>query len=576
MPRRLQTHHRLFLSYVLLLVVVMAALVIGVDAALREPLLERSRGDLLRELALGRELYDAAPHADPDSLARRISAVTGHRVTIIAPGGEVRGESDVPATGLWELESHAERPEVVEALRTGTGTAVRRSTSVDQDLLYAASATDRGDLIRFAVDIRQIDEAVARVRRQIMEVGAIALLLALAFSLVFSFAVTGRLRRIRGVAVEMARGDLAARVRMRQGDELGDLGASLDALAEQLQHRLGQLEAERGEMKALIDAMAEGVLAVGPDGSLRRANPAARRMFGLGEAMEGTPPEAIARRRPFLDLVQRALSGEPVPATELTYDGKHLLATAQPLPAGGAVMVFLDTSEVRRLEGVRRDFVANASHELKTPLTAIRGYSETLLEEDLPDDVRRKFTKTVHDHATRLQDILDDLLDLSRIESGGLTVSPVRLPLEEVAREAWRPVLDVAAARDIGLTFHLAPGSDHVSADPGALRQIFANLFSNAVRYSPDGRTIEVHAAPAGPDRVQVEVRDTGSGIPAEHLGRIFERFYRVDPSRSRAEGGTGLGLSIVRHLVERHGGRVEAESEVGLGTTIRFTIPAG
>lgn len=572
---RPRIHHKLFVSYALLVGAVVLILAIGVDATLRPPLLERARVDLLREVALGAAIYDAGPAGDPDDVARRIAAVVGHRVTIIAPDGTVVGESEIPPAMVADLDNHARRPEVRAARATGTGTAIRRSTSVAEELLYAAALTEDGDIIRFAVDIRQVDAAIARVQRQIFQVGGIALLMALVLSYGLSFAGTRRLRRMREVALAMAGGDLDARVRPRHTDELGELGATLDTLAEQLQRRLDQLRTEREEMTALIDAMAEGVLAVGPDGSLRRANPAARRMFGLPADGEGHPPEAIARRKPFLDLVRVVLDGNPVPPTELTYDGQQLLATAQPLPRGGAVLVFLDMSELHRLESVRRDFVANASHELKTPLTAIRGYSETLLDEDLPAALRRQFTRTLHTHAARLQTILDDLLDLSRIESGGLDLSPEPVGLEAVAREVWGSFSDDIAERDIRLVLDIAGARPRVSADPGALRQVFSNLFSNAIRYTPAGGRIAVHARPEGPAMVRVEVRDTGTGIPAEHLARIFERFYRVDPARSRAEGGTGLGLSIVRHLIERHGGRVEAESELGRGTTIRFTLPA-
>jgi two-component system, OmpR family, phosphate regulon sensor histidine kinase PhoR len=573
MGAHLRTHHKLFLSYSLLVGAVVLILIVGVDAALRQPLLDRARVDLLRELALGRDIYDARPAENPDAVARRIAAAVGHRVTIIAPDGTVVGESGVPPEMVAHLENHAHRPEVRAARATGTGTAVRQSVSVAEDLLYAATLTDRGEVIRFAVDIRQVDAAIDRVQRQVVGVGAIALLLAVAFSYAFSFAGTRRLRRMRQVALAMADGDLTVRVRDPQGDELGELGSSLDTLASQLQRRLDQLGGEREEMTALIDAMDEGVLAVGPDGSLRRANPAARRMFDLPAGGEGMPPEAVARRKPFLDLVRRVLEGEAVPATELSYDGQHFLATAQPLPRGGAVLVFLDTTELRRLEGVRRDFVANASHELKTPLTAIRGYSETLLDDDLPAELRGQFTRTLHAHTTRLQNILDDLLDLSRIESGGLALTPEPVALDTMARDAWQPFADDAVKRDIRLELDVDGAARMVRADPGAVRQILSNLLSNAVRYTPPGGRITVGAR-ASNAMARIEVRDTGSGIPPEHLARVFERFYRVDPARSRAEGGTGLGLAIVRHLVERHGGRVEAESELKRGTTIRFTLP--
>ena len=405
-------------------------------------------------------------------------------------------------------------------------------------------------------------------------VGGIALFLSAIFSLAFSVAVTRRLRRMKDIATSMAEGDLHARVHIFRGDELGELGAALDTLASELQRRMTQLEGEREEMKALIDSMAEGVLAMAPDGTLRRANPAAREIFGLGTDYIGIPAVAVNRRKSFLALVEQALDGVDISATELMYDGRHLLATAQPLPRGGAVLVFLDTTELRRLEGVRRDFIANASHELKTPLTVIRGHAETLLDEDLPEDLRKQFTGSLLGNANRLQSILEDLLDLSRIESGGWMINAEPIRLEEVVDQVWESFAREASERSIDFGKKVDSTASTLEADPMAVRQIFTNLFSNALRYTPEGGRIEVMAREAVPGMIEVQVRDTGSGIPEPHLDRIFERFYRVEPARSRAGGGTGLGLAIVRHLIERHGGAVTAESEFGEGTTIRFTLP--
>jgi two-component system, OmpR family, phosphate regulon sensor histidine kinase PhoR len=571
---RLRAHHKLFFSYSALVLAVVLVLSFGVEATLRGPLIEQARVELLRELGLGVDIYDGRPDAHPDSLARHLGGITGHRVTVVAPDGTVLGDSGVEPERLAALENHGRRPEVLAARSQGAGAAVRHSASVDAELVYAAALTDRGEVLRFAMGIGQIDDAVARVRRRILQVGGVALLLAALFSLGFSTAVTRPLRRMQGIAGSMARGDLTRRVRLDRRDELGELGDALDALADELQGRLAQLEDEREEMRALIDSMSEGVLAVDPDGMVRRANPAARRIFGLGDDFKGAPPEEVARQRDFLRLVRRAAGGEPIPPTELVQDGEHILATAEPLPRGGAVLVFLDISELRRLEGVRRDFVANVSHELKTPLTVIRGHSETLLDEELPVELRLKFAEAVRSNADRLQNIVDDLLDLSRIESGGWKPESEPVDLEGAAREAWQGFAPEAETR--GITFDVAVNRDagRVWADPGALRQVLSNLFSNALRYTHDGGRIGVRARIRRPGWVQLEVTDTGTGIPARHLDRIFERFYRVDAARSRAEGGTGLGLAIVRHLVDAHGGKVEAESEVDVGTTIRFTLP--
>lgn len=570
----LRIHHKLFLTYGLLLAAAVVVLVVGINASLQGPLLRYAEAELVRELGLGRELLERGPVDRPDSLARHLSGLTGHRVTVIAPDGTVLGDSGVDPGLVAGLENHGGRPEVRDALALGRGTAIRHSASVGADLLYAAVPTRDGRVVRFAVGLENIDGVVSAVRRQILQVGGVALVLVGILSLFLSMGMTRPLRRMRDAAHAMAQGDLDVRVRMFRDDELGELGGALDSLAGELRRRLGQLEEEREEMDALIDSMAEGVLAVGPDGTLRRTNPAARAMFDLDEKVEGLRPEGIARRQPFLRVVERARTGEEVPPTELTLDDRHLLATARPLPQGGAVLVFLDTTELHRLEGVRRDFVANASHELKTPLTVIRGNAETLQDEDLPPETRRRFVAALRANAERLQTILDDLLDLSRIESGGWTPVSREISVDEVARHAWESFSDAAQEKGVGFEVAVAEDARGLEADPGALGQIFQNLFSNALRYTPAGGRILVRARAVANGDVQIEVQDSGAGIASTHLDRMFERFYRVDPARSRAEGGTGLGLAIVRHLVERHGGHVEAESELGRGTTIRLTLP--
>ncbi len=248
--------------------------------------------------------------------------------------------------------------------------------------------------------------------------------------------------------------------------------------------------------------------------------------------------------------------------------------SARPLPTGGAILVLHDQTEVRRLEAVRRDFVANVSHELKTPLTSISGYAETLLAERPEAEVERRFLETILANARRMQRLVDDLLDLARIESGRWQPSLVPIDVREIAEATWDDLAPKAAER--GVRFEVeAAGAPMVLADSEGLRLVLRNLLDNALRYTPPGGVITVRAMP-DEDGVALRVADTGSGISHEHLGRVFERFYRVDPSRSRAEGGTGLGLSIVRRTVEAHGGRVAAESELGRGTTITCWFPGG
>ncbi|HSE28300.1 MAG TPA: ATP-binding protein, partial [Gemmatimonadales bacterium] len=247
--------------------------------------------------------------------------------------------------------------------------------------------------------------------------------------------------------------------------------------------------------------------------------------------------------------------------------------SGQPLPHGGGVVVLHDLTELRRLEAVRRDFVANVSHELKTPLTSISGYAETLLAETPDEPTRARFLETIASNARRMQRLVDDLLDLSRIESGRWQPRPAEVGVRAAAEEAWTGLAARRAGRDLRFEVQAAPGGEVIVADPDAIRQVLTNLFDNAIRYTPDGGRVRVTAAPEA-NGVAIAVQDSGQGIAPDHLTRIFERFYRVDASRSREEGGTGLGLAIVRHMVEAHGGRVEAESELGAGTTVTAWLP--
>jgi two-component system phosphate regulon sensor histidine kinase PhoR len=253
---------------------------------------------------------------------------------------------------------------------------------------------------------------------------------------------------------------------------------------------------------------------------------------------------------------------------------RTLLLSAQPLQGGGAVFVVHDLTEIRRLEVVRRDFVANVSHELKTPLTVVRGYTETLLGDEPPAEVRRSFLAVILANAARMQRLVDDLLDLSRIESGGWTPQPEPVALRPQIDQAWADVARANMAGEHAFTVELAADAAEVDADPQAVRQVLGNILDNAARYTPATGAIAVRTRREH-GSVVLEVSDTGPGIPGEHLPRVFERFYRVDAARSRELGGTGLGLAIVKHLVEAHGGRVEAESRLGVGTTIRVTFPA-
>ncbi|MGH7593155.1 MAG: sensor histidine kinase [Gemmatimonadales bacterium] len=404
----------------------------------------------------------------------------------------------------------------------------------------------------------------------------VGVLVALPVALLVAWAVGRSMARpladVAGSARDIAAGT-APRFPRSGIPEVEVLVESLRRMHGDLNARATELQHERAGGNAIVDAMVEGVIAADSHGTIIMANPAARRLLGYGAGAVMPGLQTLFRARNARDAVLEVLAGHAVHDREVELDGGVVSLNARPLPAKGAVLVFHDLTDLRRLETVRRDFVANVSHELKTPLTSIAGYADTLLDPGIDADTRQRFLGIIVNNSGRMQRLVDDLLDLSRIESGGWTPRIEAGAVDPVLVDAWEPFLDRARARNVRFAMQIAPDAARVAADPVALRQILSNLFDNALRYVPVGGTIMVRTARQ--DRgITIGVEDNGVGIAAEHLPRIFERFYRIDPARSRDEGGTGLGLAIVRHMVEAHGGRVAATSELHRGTAVRCWFP--
>lgn len=414
------------------------------------------------------------------------------------------------------------------------------------------------------------DDLLTAIRRDIVIAGGAALLVGVVLAQILARPVARPIEELRDVARGIAAGDLTQRPsRTIVGGEMGDLAEALRRLAEQLDARLQALHAEDSLLVALTESLNEGVIAVDARQRVVRINQTARQLLRLQEPVP-FPAEYLPRDRTLRDALADVLAGaESVPG-EVRVDDRTLSLTARPLEGGGAVLALYDLTPVRRLEAVRRDFVANVSHELRTPLTVINGFVETLQDDDLPPALRQQFLGMAAANVHRMQRIVDDLLDLSRIESGGWLPNPVALDIAAVATEILAPLQAPAAAKGVALRTALEATS--VYCDPTAARQVLSNLSENALRHTSAGEVVLFASVEA--DGVWLGVRDTGIGISEAHLPRIFERFYRADPGRSREAGGTGLGLSIVRHLAEAHGGRIKAESTVGVGTTIAAFFP--
>ncbi|HWA41174.1 MAG TPA: histidine kinase dimerization/phospho-acceptor domain-containing protein, partial [Gemmatimonadales bacterium] len=527
---------RLVSGTILVLVVTMAVLMWIAEGALRR--------DLERDLTAGleREARVIAAALPADSLGaraavHRFSRENGHRITLIDSTGRVVAESRVTDNELPAIADHSTRPEFRVAMEGGVGSDLRSSPTFGVPLLYVAVRGGPG-VVRVAAPYTQVEDTVHRAQAAVGWAALIALGAGILLALFAGRAVARPLTEIAQAANAIA----AGRPPRFPHSGIPDVDGLVTALRDmhgQLGDRFDQVQRERAEVEAVVESMVEGVVAADARGRVVTANSAMRRL--LGYAPDAALPELpqLFRAKAAREVVDAALRGEPTEGREVEFEGKTLLATARPLPEGGAVLVFHDLTPIRRLEAVRRDFVANVSHELKTPLTSISGYAETLIGDKPDAATAERFLGVILGNARRMQRLVDSLLDLSRIESGGWRPAAETVTVAGAAREVWAGLPARAGGADVSFRVEAAPDAATAWVDPDALRQVLTNLLDNALRHTPAGGTITCRTRRAD-GGVVVSVSDTGSGIPRDHLGRIFERFYRADPSRSREEGGTG------------------------------------
>jgi two-component system phosphate regulon sensor histidine kinase PhoR len=592
---RLGLRGKLILACLGLIALSMFAADAYLSSALDRALTRRIADDLAVRLALAERSVAQAEIAGPgaagaagaterdawDRLADDLGERARARVSIIALDGTVLGDSQVDRAALDRVENHAGRPEVKQALAEGRGAAVRLSDTVRQRMMYAALPLRRDGrtigVVRAAVALTDVDAAVGRVRGLLLVASLVAFAVAALASTIAAHRMTRVVRRVTDTARRMSEGDLDARSRVGGRDELGELGRTLDKLAGGLSASLAELRSERDRMAGILQSMDEGVLLLDTDGRIAMINPALREMLLLGSEVVGRSLLEVIRHSPLRKLLEQAREGTVV-SGEVEIEGvkpRRMLVRASLLRGdpGGVLAVFFDVTELRRLETLRRDFVANVSHELRTPITAVRSAAETLRSGAAADPTASaRFLDILDRNAERLQHLVEDLLDLSRIESRQFQLQPESIPMAPALAHAVSLSRERAEKKRITLDAR-APQELVATADRRVLEQVLANLIDNAIKYSGAGCRVDVEARAAG-DVVEVAVRDDGPGIEARHLPRLFERFYRVDAGRSRDQGGTGLGLSIVKHLVEAMGGRVSVESTPGKGSTFSFTLP--
>ena len=509
-------------------------------------------------------------------------AASGVRVTVIAADGQVLADSEFDSQ---TMENHADRPEIVQALAEGSGRSIRQSTTSHRELQYYAvrRPSDAGKpyLLRFSLPLENMDRALWTFRRNLWLASLVILAMAGAIAVAVSQDFSKRIERLTAFSQRVAEGDFRPQPADGSGDALDRLSHSLNRTAARMDRTIQTLTEERNLSSAILGSMVEGVLVVNGAERVVFANHSFAGILGLG-----VPPQAgsglveVVRQTELIEAVRKVLSGEPRVESEIVTGTlrQHFfaatVASVRATETNGAVIVLHDITALRKLERVRRDFVANVSHEFRTPLTAIQGFAETLLAGAMNDPQNRdRFLGIIVEHSRRLARLTEDLLMLSKMDADRLELEKRRIPVGPFIESCIETSTPRAKDRDLTLLVNLAAHIPDITGDRRRLTEVLQNLLDNAIQYTPAGGQIMVSAS-AKNGEVVFTVSDTGIGIPQADQPRIFERFYRVDVARSREVGGTGLGLSIAKHLVETHGGRIWVESEIGRGSQFHFSVP--
>ncbi len=574
---------RIALPYVLLILITMLALGAYLSNFMRQTYVSDLKSKLASEARMigdvitpDLELAGASPNLDPQ--AKHWDEILNARVTIIASDGTVLGESEQDRA---TMTNHSDRPEVIQALATGEGSSIRYSQTLGLDMLYTAVTVDENDkplaLVRVAIPLEQVSTNVARLQRVLVAVTLLATTLAVLLAVIIAGRITRPVRELTQSAWRLASSEPAVQPIPSSQDEISQLAQVFTLMSARLNGQINDLETERATLDAVLKKMTDGVLIVDDQGRIQLVNPAAIKMFSVTQpAPIGKPLIEVVRHHQPSEMWERCrATGQ---AQQVDFEVGHKLSlegiatSLSPAISGSTLLLFQDLTHQRQTEAMRRDFISNVSHELRTPLAALKALTETLQAGALEDPpAAHRFLEQMETEVDSLSLMVNELLELSRIESGRvpLNIKPTD-PLDIVNPAVDRLRLQAERA---GLTLSIECPDELplVLADSTRVQQVMVNLLHNAIKFTPQGGQVSVRCVKQD-QVIQFAVGDTGIGIAAEDLPRIFERFYKVD--RSRATIGTGLGLAIARHLVEAHGGRIWAESDVGKGSTFYFTIP--
>ena len=589
MARKRKLLWQLYPSYLVITVVALVAVTWYASRSLKLFFLDQAASDLkVRTYLLENQIQDYLNPLDEkglDALCKRVGKRASTRITVILPSGKVVGDSEKdPQT----MDSHVDRPEVLEALRESSGLSTRESRTLDKAMMYVGIPVKNGDriaaVIRAAIPINDIDEAIRNIQFKIAIGGLIIAVFAALISLLVSRRLTLPIEHIKKWAESIARGEFQFRPPVADSEEIHALSDAMNHMAVELRDRIDTIMRQRNEMEAVLSSMVEGVIAVDTDERVISLNNAAADMFGCDPVeAQGRSIQELVRNTVFHNFLRSAQSSQETVEKNIRFSshGEQFVnahgTVLQDADGNriGALIVLHDITRIQKLENIRRDFVANVSHEIKTPITAIKGFVETLRNGAMnnPADTKR-FLGIIEKHAERLQAVIEDLLSLSRIEreaeKGEIPLSDSKLG--EVLKTAVQVCDLKASAKKIGI--ELSCEEDIIARiDPPLMEQAIVNLLDNAIKNSETESKVWVEVSRTEGETI-ISVRDQGRGIAKEHLSRLFERFYRVDRARSRQQGGTGLGLAIVKHITQAHGGHVLVESAPKEGSTFSIHLP--
>ncbi len=587
---RLSLKYKILFIFSTIFIITFFGIYFYLNSNLSDHTYRRIKENLFNQINLAQSYFNDFYHDEMnvdqiDGFADRIAGDLGVRVTIVASDGVVWGDSQLTVDQLAEVENHRYRPEIQKAFEDGTGESRRFSTTIQKNMLYVAKILHNNDfqgVIRLSIPLVEIDMLSDKLKEVLSVSLFFALLFAVCVSFLASLFISKPIQAVSETSRKIAAGDFSKKVIVNTDDEIRDLADSFNFMSHEIKKRIEADKINRSRLEAVLLSMTEGVMAVDLNSNIILMNQTLKDFLQITDEVQGKRPIEVVRNIEIQEIVDKSLkSQKKVESHEVSIllpEERIALIHATSLmrdqKAEGVVLVFHDITELRRLENIRKDFVANVSHELRTPVTSIKGYAETLINGALQDEKNAlDFLKIIYKDADRLAKLVDDLLDLSKIESGNAQVQQTAISVAPVLDRVLAGLRLRFEEKRIEVVIEFIKDLPDVLADEAALAQVFLNLIENAIKYNHLDGKVTIRAEVLGAF-VQFHIEDTGIGIPPDDIDRVFERFYRVDKARSRELGGTGLGLSIVKHIVNLHNGTVSVQSALQVGSTFSFTLP--